>query len=66
MDGPLDLGILMANRAFQAQRWPEFHKARGILAQALRLQQTVEPDELIQGAKVLCNLGQCYLATGAW
>lgn len=59
-----DLGILMANRAFQAQRWPEFQKARDILAEALRLQQTVEPDELILRAKVLSNLGQCYLATG--
>jgi len=59
-----DLGVLMANRAYHSERWAEFHKARETLAEALRLQAVVEPHELILRAKVLSNLGQCYLATG--
>lgn len=59
-----DLGLLIANRSYQTQRWPEFYKAREILAEALRQQKAVEPHELILRAKVLSNLGQCFLATG--
>eukprot|EP00930_Biecheleria_cincta_P097139 TRINITY_DN88862_c0_g1_i1.p1 TRINITY_DN88862_c0_g1~~TRINITY_DN88862_c0_g1_i1.p1 ORF type:complete len:541 (-),score=108.11 TRINITY_DN88862_c0_g1_i1:37-1431(-) len=59
-----DLGILIANRAYQTGRWPEFYKSREIIAEALREQRVVEPHELILRAKVLSNLGQCYLATG--
>merc|ERR1739848_682503 len=44
----------------------EFYKSREILAEALRLQKIVEPNELILRAKVLSNLGQCYLATGEY
>lgn len=58
-----DLGILIANRAYQAGRWPEFYKSREIIAEALRQLKAVEPHELILRAKVLSNLGQCYLAT---
>lgn len=58
-----DLGVLIANRAFQSQRWTEFHRARDIIAEALRMQRVAEPDELVLRAKVLSNLGQCYLAT---
>merc|ERR1719188_1122958 len=42
-----DLGILLANRAYQSLRWAEFYKAREILAEALRMQRIVEPHELI-------------------
>lgn len=59
-----DLGILIANRAFHTQRWEEFYKSREILAEALRQQKAVEPEELVLRAKVLSNLGQCFLATG--
>jgi len=59
-----DLGVLMANRAFHAGRWSEFYKAREIIADALQKQQVAEPNEFILRAKVLSNLGQCYLATG--
>merc|ERR1712048_248404 len=41
----------------------EFYKSREILAEALKMQKVVEPNELILRAKVLSNLGQCYLAT---
>jgi len=58
-----DLGLLMANRAYQSEQWSEFYKAREILAEALRLQRIVEPHEQILRAKVLSNLGQCFLAT---
>eukprot|EP00747_Dinoflagellata_sp_TGD_P069098 gnl/TRDRNA2_/TRDRNA2_155988_c2_seq2.p1 gnl/TRDRNA2_/TRDRNA2_155988_c2~~gnl/TRDRNA2_/TRDRNA2_155988_c2_seq2.p1 ORF type:complete len:299 (-),score=71.18 gnl/TRDRNA2_/TRDRNA2_155988_c2_seq2:36-815(-) len=59
-----DLGILLANRAFHGQRWKEFYQSRNIIAEALRMQKIAEPHELILRAKVLSNLGQCYLATG--
>eukprot|EP00927_Polykrikos_kofoidii_P077141 TRINITY_DN74116_c0_g1_i1.p1 TRINITY_DN74116_c0_g1~~TRINITY_DN74116_c0_g1_i1.p1 ORF type:complete len:577 (-),score=85.38 TRINITY_DN74116_c0_g1_i1:320-2050(-) len=59
-----ELGLLIANRAYQNERWPEFYKARSILADALRMQKIAEPNELILRAKVLSNLGQCFLATG--
>jgi len=59
-----DLGVLLANRAFHAGRWPEFYKAREIIADALRKQRIAEPNEFILRAKVLSNLGQCFLATG--
>eukprot|EP00933_Yihiella_yeosuensis_P068485 TRINITY_DN7416_c0_g2_i1.p1 TRINITY_DN7416_c0_g2~~TRINITY_DN7416_c0_g2_i1.p1 ORF type:complete len:630 (-),score=136.31 TRINITY_DN7416_c0_g2_i1:21-1910(-) len=59
-----DLGILIANRAYHDGRWPEFYKSRDIIAEALRQQRVVEPHEHILRAKVLSNLGQCYLATG--
>jgi len=59
-----DLGVLMANRAFHAGRWPEYYKAREIIADALQKQRVAEPNEFILRAKVLSNLGQCYLATG--
>ncbi|CAK9036077.1 unnamed protein product [Durusdinium trenchii] len=58
-----DLGILIANRAYQASRWEEFYKSREIIAEALLQLEAVEPHELILRAKVLSNLGQCYLAT---
>eukprot|EP00931_Biecheleriopsis_adriatica_P120084 TRINITY_DN95231_c0_g1_i1.p1 TRINITY_DN95231_c0_g1~~TRINITY_DN95231_c0_g1_i1.p1 ORF type:complete len:562 (-),score=136.08 TRINITY_DN95231_c0_g1_i1:15-1700(-) len=58
-----DLGILIANKAYQAGRWSEFYKSREIIAEALREQRAVEPHELILRAKVLSNLGQCFLAT---
>lgn len=58
-----DLGILIANRAYQAGRWPEFYKSREIIAEALSQLRAVEPHELVLRAKVLSNLGQCYLAT---
>ena len=59
-----ELGILIANRAFHSNRMTEFYKSREILAEALRLQKIMEPNELILRAKVLSNLGQCFLATG--
>jgi len=59
-----ELGILIANRAYQSEQWPEFYKSREILVEALRMQQVMEPHELILRAKILSNLGQCYLATG--
>lgn len=59
-----DLGLLLANRAFHNEQWTEFYKAREVLSEALRVQQIVEPNELVLRAKVLSNLGQCYLATG--
>lgn len=59
-----DLGLLIANRSYQTERWDEFYKSREILAEALRQQKAVEPEELVLRAKVLSNLGQCYLATG--
>lgn len=58
-----DLGLLVANRAFHSKRWAEFHRSREIIAEALKQQREVEPNELILRAKVLSNLGQCYLAT---
>lgn len=58
-----DLGVLIANRAFQSQRWTEFHRSREIIAEALRMQRVAEPHELVLRAKVLSNLGQCFLAT---
>ncbi|CAJ1351670.1 unnamed protein product [Effrenium voratum] len=58
-----DLGILIANRAYQAGRWPEFYKSREIIAEALLQLRAVEPHEEILRAKVLSNLGQCFLAT---
>jgi len=54
----------MANRAFHAGRWSEYYKARDIIAGALRKQRVAEPNGFILRAKVLSNLGQCYLATG--
>jgi len=59
-----ELGVLMANRAFQEQRWTEFYTARDIIAEALAMQRAAEPRDLVMRAKVLSNLGQCYLATG--
>merc|ERR1712137_801376 len=59
-----DLGVLTANRAYHSQQWSEFEKSREILKEALRKQQIMEPHELVLRAKVLSNLGQCYLATG--
>lgn len=58
-----DLGVLISNRAFQSQRWTEFHRSREIIAEALRMQRVAEPNELVLRAKVLSNLGQCFLAT---
>eukprot|EP00929_Paragymnodinium_shiwhaense_P013474 TRINITY_DN121319_c0_g1_i1.p1 TRINITY_DN121319_c0_g1~~TRINITY_DN121319_c0_g1_i1.p1 ORF type:complete len:570 (+),score=156.50 TRINITY_DN121319_c0_g1_i1:91-1800(+) len=58
-----DLGVLVANRAFQAKRWEEFYKSREIIAEALKMQKAAEPHECILRAKILSNLGQCYLAT---
>ncbi|CAK0827794.1 unnamed protein product, partial [Prorocentrum cordatum] len=58
-----DLGVLIANRAYQSGRWAEFHKSREIIAEALRMQKIAEPHELILRAKVLSNLGQTFLAT---
>jgi len=58
-----DLGILIANRAYHAGQWDEFYKSREIIGEALRQQKAVEPHELILRAKVLSNLGQCFLAT---
>lgn len=58
-----DLGVLIANRAYQSGRWDEFQKSREIIAEALRMQKIAEPHELILRAKVLSNLGQTFLAT---
>jgi len=58
-----DLGLLIANRAYHSQQWKDFHGSRAILGEALRKQSIAEPHELILRAKVLSNLGQCYLAT---
>jgi len=61
-----DLGILIANRAYQSESWDAFYQSRNILAEALRQQHQVEPHELVLRAKVLSNLGQCFLATGEY
>lgn len=61
-----NLGTLIVNRAYHTGSWPEFYKARDIIAEALQEQRAVEPNELILRAKVLSNLGQCYLATSEY
>eukprot|EP00439_Symbiodinium_sp_Y106_P047030 s1620_g6.t1 len=41
-----DLGILIANRAYQAGRWPEFYKSREIIAEARAILRFCSRDEL--------------------
>ncbi|CAE7922274.1 unnamed protein product [Symbiodinium sp. KB8] len=43
-----DLGILIANRAYQAGRWPEFYKSREIIAEVIAMAEGGDAPQHIQ------------------